>query len=73
MFLLLPLGIFYISLASFGFMLNDYSDKFVDKVSGKVNVMNRLSDQMQILALVIAIVIGTLPSLLDLKKKGCGE
>lgn len=57
-FLLLPLGIFFISLASFGFMFNDYSDKFVDKVSGKVNVMNRLSDQMQILVLVIAIVVG---------------
>lgn len=58
MLLLLPLGIFYISLASFGFMLNDYSDKFVDTVSGKVNAMNRLSNRQQILVLAIALFVG---------------
>ena len=58
MLLLLPLGIVFISGASFGFMLNDYSDRFVDKISGKVNFMSRLSDQQQICALVIAPLIG---------------
>lgn len=58
MLLLLPLGIFYISLASFGFMLNDYSDKFVDKISGKLNVMSDLSNQQQMLALAIALFVG---------------
>lgn len=56
--LLLPLGIFYISLASFGFMLNDYSDKFVDKVSGKVNFMNQLSNRQQIFGLALVLFIG---------------
>ncbi|MBT9166883.1 MAG: hypothetical protein DDT19_00207 [Syntrophomonadaceae bacterium] len=58
MLLLLPLGIFFTSLASFGYMLNDYSDKSIDKVSGKVNAMSRLSDRQQILALAIALLVG---------------
>jgi len=56
--LLLPLGLFYISLASFGFMLNDYSDKFSDEVSGKVNIMNYLSNRQQTFGLAIALFIG---------------
>ena len=58
MLLLLPLGIFFASLASFGYMLNDYSDKPVDKVSGKVNAMSRLSNQQQILVLAVALSFG---------------
>lgn len=56
--LLLPLGIFFISLASFGYMLNDYCDKSIDKVSGKENAMSRLNDRQQILALAIALLVG---------------
>jgi len=55
---LLPLGIFFVSLASFGFMLNDYSDRFIDKAAGKPNTMNRLSNQKQILVLTIALLLG---------------
>lgn len=58
MLLLFPFGIFSISLASFGFMLNDYSDKFIDKISGKVNVMSRLSNCQQIPVLAIALFVG---------------
>ena len=55
--LLLPLGGFFVSLITFGYMLNDYSDKFVDRISGKDNAMNRLNNWQQILALVSALVI----------------
>ena len=58
MLLLLPLGIFFISLASFGFMLNDYSDRLVDRASGKSNAMNRLNNWQQMLALTIALFVG---------------
>lgn len=56
--LLLPLGIFYVALASFGYMLNDYCDKFFDRVSGKENAMSRLTNWQQILALITALFIG---------------
>lgn len=56
--LLLPLGIFFISLSSFGYMLNDYFDKTVDKVSGKENIMSLLTNWQQILVLIIALLIG---------------
>ena len=56
--LLLPLWIFFVSLASFGYMLNDYFDKSIDRMSGKLNAMDRLSDWQQIFALLIAPFIG---------------
>jgi 4-hydroxybenzoate polyprenyltransferase len=56
--LLLPLGIFFSSLASFGYMLNDYSDKFVDRMSGKENTMCLLTNWQQILSLIIVLLIG---------------
>ena len=56
--LLLPLGIFFASLASFGYMLNDYYDRFVDRISGKENVMDGLRDWQQIFALAIALSTG---------------
>lgn len=56
--LLLPLGGFFVSLASFGYMLNDYSDKFVDRISGRENVMDSLNNWQEILALVSALSIG---------------
>lgn len=56
--LLIPLGVFFASLASFGYMLNDYSDKTVDKIAGKENVMSDLSNRQQILVLVLALLVG---------------
>lgn len=56
--LLLPLGIFFISLSSFGYMLNDYFDKTVDRVSEKENTMSLLTNWQQILVLIIALFIG---------------
>lgn len=55
--LLLFLGIFFSALASFGYMLNDYSDRFVDRGSGKENVMGSLSDWQQVLVLVTTLSI----------------
>jgi len=56
--LLLPLGIFFASLSSFGYMLNDYYDRFIDKISGKENVMGSLSARQQVLALVTVLSTG---------------
>jgi len=54
--LLLPLGVFFVSLTSFGYMLNDYFDKSIDEVSGKANALSRLSKRQQILALATALL-----------------
>lgn len=56
--LFLPLWIFFISLASFGYMLNDYFDKTADRISGKENLMITLSNRQQILILVTVLFIG---------------
>lgn len=56
--LLLPLGIFFASLSSFGYMLNDYYDRFIDKISGKENVMGSLSAWQRVLALVTVLSTG---------------
>lgn len=58
MLLLLPLWIFFASLASFGYILNDYFDKSIDRISGKPNAIDSLSDWQQIFALLIAPLIG---------------
>jgi 4-hydroxybenzoate polyprenyltransferase len=55
--LLLPLSIFCVALASFGYMLNDYCDRFIDRISGKENVMSCLPNWQQMLALTIALFI----------------
>jgi len=55
--LLLPLGVFFASLASFGYMLNDYFDKSADRIVGKENLMGLLKDRQQILILMIILCI----------------
>ena len=55
--LFLPLGVFFASLASFGYMLNDYFDKSADRIAGKENLMSLLKDWQQILILIIVLCI----------------
>lgn len=56
--LLLPLGFFFVSLASFGYMLNDYFDKTSDRISGKENLMLSLKHWQQIFILVVVLFMG---------------
>lgn len=58
MILLLPLGLFFISLASFGFTLNDYFDKSIDKVSGKQSILSSIGSQRQVLVLCTLLLFG---------------
>jgi len=57
MFLLIFIGILLISLSSFGYMLNDYSDKFEDKLTGKKNAMNLLNNQQQFFAITLTAIL----------------
>jgi 4-hydroxybenzoate polyprenyltransferase len=56
--LLLPLGVFFASLASFGYMINDYFDKTVDRISGKENTLSLLTHWQQIIVLLVVLSIG---------------
>lgn len=55
--LMLPLTVLYISSAAFGYMINDYSDKTVDKIAGKKTVMNSLKEWQQILVIMLVLFV----------------
>lgn len=56
--LLVPLGIFYMAFFSFGYMLNDYFDRSIDRASGKLNILGTLPDRQQKIALLTVLIIG---------------
>ena len=55
--LFLPLWIFFVSLASFGYMLNNYFDETADRIAGKENLMIYLSNWQQLFILVTVLFI----------------
>lgn len=56
--LLIPLTIFFCSLASFGYMLNDYADQVTDQITGKKNIIGSFKKWQQIIILVIFFFVG---------------
>lgn len=56
--LLIPLTIFFCSLASFGYMLNDYADQVIDQITKKKNIIGTFKKWHQIIILVIFFFIG---------------